>query len=128
MKTYTSQQIVNIWVSHYDAKGWDELAQEEHDWNDKKVREAVYKMTNELSWAETIPYDHSRKLVDQLNEILKDETVIEVYVKDDTPNPNLDGANCLLWWRAIVNRRDLTENGIYFLTINQNKAYVELVK
>lgn len=128
MKTYTSKQIVNIWVSHYDAKGWDELAKEEHDWNDKKVCEAVYKRTNELSWAETIPYDHSRKLVDQLNEILKDETVIEVYVKDDTPNPNLDGANCLLWWRVIVNRRDLTENGIYFLTINQNKAYVELVR
>lgn len=128
MKTYTSKQIVSIWVSHYDEKGRDELTKEEHDWNDKKVREVVYKRTNELSWAETIPYDHSRKLVDQLNEILKDETVIEVYVKDDTPNPNLDGANCLLWWRDIVNRRDLTDDGIYYLTINQNKAYAELVK
>ena len=128
MRTYTSKQIVSIWVSHYDAKGWDELAKEEHDWNDKKVREAVYKRANELSWAEAIPYDHSRKLVDQLNEILKDETVIDVYVKDDTPNPNLDGANCLLWWRDIVNRRDLTDDGIYYLTINQNKAYAELVK
>lgn len=128
MKTYTSKQIVSIWVSHYDAKGWDELAKEEHDRNDKKVREAVYKRANELSWSETIPYDHNRKLVDQLNEILKDETVIDVYAKDDTPNPNLDGANCLLWWRDIVNRRDLTDDSIYYLTINQNKAYAELVK
>lgn len=127
-KVIKSSDIVKIWVSHKDDEAISELSAKKHNFNDRAVREAVNKRLNELSYAEYVAYDQSRTLVDQLNDILKDETVLEVVVQDNTPNPSLDGANTLLRWHRDVNVRNLNNTSIYYLTVVRGKYYAEEVK
>ena len=126
-KVIKSSDIVKIWVSHKDDEAINELSTKNHNFNDRAVREAVNKRLNELSYAEYVDYDQSRTLVDQLNDILKDETVLEVVVQDNTPNPSLDGANTLLRWNRNVNVRNLNNTSIYYLTSVRDKYYTEEV-
>ena len=127
-KVIKSSDIVKIWVSHKDDEAINELIAKKHNFNDRAVCEDVNKRLNELSYAECVDYDHSRSLVDQLNDILKDETVLEVVVRDDTPNPRLDGANTLLRWHRDVNVRNLNNTSIYYMTVVRGKYYTEEVK
>lgn len=122
-KCVKSSELIKIWVSHMDEDAFSKAAE---DFHEKKITaEEAAKLLNEATRADYIPYDHSRTLLDQLNEILEDETVSEVVVRDNTPNPNLDGANTLLRWRKEVNVRKLNDKSIFYLAKQYNKSYQE---
>lgn len=122
-KCVKSSNLTKIWVSHMDEDAFSKAAE---DFHEKKITaEEAAKLLNEASRADYIPYDHSRTLLDQLNEILEDETVSVVTVCDNTPNPKLDGANTLLRWRKAVNIRKLDDRSIFYLAEQYNNSYKE---
>ena len=122
-KCVKSSDLTKIWVCHMDEAAFSKAAE---DFYKKKITaEESVNLQYEASRADYIPYDHSRTLLDQLNEILEDETVSKVVVCDNTPNPNLDGANTLLRWRKEVNVRKLDDKSIFYLAEQYNKSYRE---
>lgn len=122
-KCVKSSDLTKIWVCHMDEAAFSKAAE---DFYKKKITaEESVNLQYEASRADYIPYDHSQTLLDQLNEILEDETVSKVVVCDNTPNPNLDGANTLLRWRKEVNVRKLDDKSIFYLAEQYNKSYRE---
>lgn len=124
-KVVKSSELTWIWVNHHDSEAIDKLYTSKH-WNfDNRADLVEYnEQVNKLSYAEYIEYDHNRTLLEQLQEIIADPTVIEVSVRDNTPNPNLDGANTLLRWEACLHTRDLGERGLMKL---MDSTYVHRV-
>ena len=124
-KVVKSSELTWIWVSHHDSKAIDELYTSKH-WNfDNRADLVEYnEQVDKLSYAEYIEYDHDCTLLEQLQKIVADPTVIEVSIRDNTPNPNLDGANTLLRWEACLHTRDLGERGLMKL---MDSTYVHRV-
>lgn len=110
VKFVKSSDLTKFWVAHRDYEKEYELSKRylSHEISANEYNIEV----NKINYSEEIEYDHSKTLLEQLNEIIADPTVVVVSVKDNTPNPDLDGANTLLRWEDGLHARKLTSRGL----------------
>lgn len=110
VKFVKSSDLTKFWVAHRDYEKEQELSEK---FLSNKISAKEYNVEmNKVNYSEEIEYDHSETLLEQLNEIIADPTVVVVSVKDNTSNPNLDGANTLLRWEDGLHTRKLTSRGL----------------
>ena len=112
VKFVKSSDLTKFWVAHRDYEKEQELSEQ---FLSKKISANGYNVEmNKVNYS-------SKTLLEQLNEIIADPTVDIVSVKDNTPNPNLDGANTLLRWEGGLHARKLTSRGLMGL---MDAAYI----
>lgn len=91
------QNITRLSIFYHDQEEIDRLnAQRKID--EISLEDYICLIHKQGDWEEEIKFDNSRSLIDQVNEIAKDPRVLEIFAKNETPNPNLDGANIVAHW------------------------------